>query len=237
MKILLTSGGTKVPIDEVRHIANMSSGTFGTKIGTECLNRGHDLYFMASKDSKTPTKFTYDFNKNSREFITTEVIKNAIWHESISSRYAEVTYTSFDDYLETLKDFIEIGRIDAIILAAAVSDYGCVPHVGKVKSKENMTIDLFPLPKIISKVKNEWGYKGILVGFKLLVGSDEETLIDAAHDSVIKNGCDFVVANDLHDLKKNNHKIILVDDMGADHVCKEESVSSILNRIEGLNLR
>lgn len=115
MKILLTSGGTKIPIDEVRHIANMSSGTFGTKIGIECLNRGHDLYFMASKDSKTPTKFTYDFNKNSREFITTEVIKNAIWHESISSRYAEITYTSFDDYMETLKDSIEIASLDAII--------------------------------------------------------------------------------------------------------------------------
>lgn len=236
MKILLTSGGTKIPIDEVRHIANMSSGTFGAKIGVECLNRGHDLYFMASKDSKTPTKFTYDFAKNSREFIFEEVFKHAQWHESISSRYAEITYTSFDDYLETLKDSIEIASLDAIILAAAVSDYGCVPHEGKVKSKENMTVELFPLPKIINKIKNEWGYKGILVGFKLLVGSTEDELITAAHDSVIKNGCDFVVANDLHDIKQNNHKIMIVDKHGAQRFPKESSIDSILNKIEGLCL-
>lgn len=235
MKILLTSGGTKIPIDEVRHIANMSSGTFGAKIGVECLNRGHDLYFMASKDSKTPTKFTYDFAKNSREFITTEVIKNAIWHESISSRYAEVTYTSFDDYLETLKDFIDIGRIDAIILAAAVSDYGCVPHEGKVKSKDDMNIQLYPLPKIISKIKNEWGYKGILVGFKLLVGSTEEELFKASYSSIIKNNCDFVVANDLRDIKNNNHKIMIVDRKDYTHYPKEKSVTSILDKIEELH--
>lgn len=234
MKILLTSGGTKVPTDEVRHIANMSSGTFGTKIGVECLNRGHDLYFMASKDSKTPTKFTYDFNKNSREFITTEVIKNSIWHESISSRYAEITYTSFDDYLETLKDSIEIASLDAVILAAAVSDYGCVPHKGKIKSKENMTIDLYPLPKIINKVKNEWGYKGILVGFKLLVGATEDELIQAAGRSVVENNCDFVVANDLHDLKKNNHKIMIVTKHNVSHVPKEKAAGAILDKIKEL---
>ena len=32
MKILITSGGTKVPIDRVRSITNMSQGTFGSRI-------------------------------------------------------------------------------------------------------------------------------------------------------------------------------------------------------------
>ena len=35
MKILITSGGTKVKIDQVRHIGNMSKGTFGSKIAEE----------------------------------------------------------------------------------------------------------------------------------------------------------------------------------------------------------
>ena len=37
MKVLITSGGTKVPIDTVRHIGNMSSGTFGAKIAFQLL--------------------------------------------------------------------------------------------------------------------------------------------------------------------------------------------------------
>jgi phosphopantothenoylcysteine synthetase/decarboxylase len=32
MKILITSGGTKVPIDSVRHIGNFSTGRYGSEI-------------------------------------------------------------------------------------------------------------------------------------------------------------------------------------------------------------
>jgi phosphopantothenoylcysteine synthetase/decarboxylase len=46
MKILITSGGTKIPIDTVRDITNMSTGTFGTKIAEECLRKGHDVLEM-----------------------------------------------------------------------------------------------------------------------------------------------------------------------------------------------
>ena len=37
MKILVTSGGTKIPIDRVRDITNMSTGTFGSKIAIELI--------------------------------------------------------------------------------------------------------------------------------------------------------------------------------------------------------
>jgi phosphopantothenoylcysteine synthetase/decarboxylase len=38
MRVLITSGGTKVPIDGVRDITNMSHGNFGAKIAREFLN-------------------------------------------------------------------------------------------------------------------------------------------------------------------------------------------------------
>lgn len=233
MKILLTSGGTKIPIDEVRHIANMSSGTFGAKIGVECLNRGYELTFLTSKDGKTPLKFSYDFNQ-SGEDIVRKVNEDVEWADHVYLQYSELTYSDFLGYSMKLEGLIKRGDKDVIILAAAVSDYGCVPHGGKIKSKENMTIDLCPLPKIINKVKNEWGYKGILVGFKLLVGSTEDELIAAAQRSVIENNCDFVVANDLHDLKQNNHKIMLVGKDWVTHHKKEESVGAILDKIKEL---
>ena len=37
MRVLLTSGGTRVPIDRVRDIRNMSMGTFGSRIALELL--------------------------------------------------------------------------------------------------------------------------------------------------------------------------------------------------------
>jgi len=39
MKILITSGGTDVPIDDVRKISNMSSGKYGAEIATEFFNK------------------------------------------------------------------------------------------------------------------------------------------------------------------------------------------------------
>ncbi len=42
MKILITSGGTKIKTDSVRHIGNMSSGAFGAKIALEALKANHE---------------------------------------------------------------------------------------------------------------------------------------------------------------------------------------------------
>jgi hypothetical protein len=65
-KILITSGGTKVPIDKIRDITNQSSGTFGSKIATEALKRNHDVTFMRAKGSKSPFSMEIDFNKLSQ---------------------------------------------------------------------------------------------------------------------------------------------------------------------------
>lgn len=60
MKVLITSGGTKVPIDPVRDITNMSSGTFGSKIATEFLKTGQHVSFVMAEKSKTPFTFHRD---------------------------------------------------------------------------------------------------------------------------------------------------------------------------------
>ena len=55
MKILITSGGTKIKIDMVRSITNMSKGTFGSKIATEFLRYDNEhVTFLHAKDSKLP---------------------------------------------------------------------------------------------------------------------------------------------------------------------------------------
>lgn len=235
MKILLTSGGAKVPIDEVRSITNMSSGTFGTKIGIESLNQGHHVNFICSKDSKTPFKFTHNFNGDLRPESVVLMTNKLLWATKNISRYYEISYSTYSDYYTILKNSTQLYKSDVIILAAAIPDYDVVNKVmGKIRSKDNMKIDLTPFPKIINKVKNEWGYKGILVGFKLLVGSTEDELIAAAQRSVVENNCDFVVANDLHDLKQNNHKIMLVGKDWVTHHKKEEAVVAILDKIKEL---
>jgi phosphopantothenate-cysteine ligase len=106
------------------------------------------------------------------------------------------------------------GDYDAVVLAAAVSDYDVVNKVdGKIRTKVNLTIELKPLPKLISRVR-AWRHPlsshMTLVGFKLLVSSTMAELTDAARASMVSNQCDIVIANDLRDIKASKHMILIV---------------------------
>jgi phosphopantothenoylcysteine synthetase/decarboxylase len=208
MKILVTSGGTKIPIDKVRDITNMSKGTFGSKIATELLKMGNEVLFFKAKNSKSPMSITVDVSGGGYQidsFIN--------WYnntEKYLPRYKELEYSTFEQYRERLERWIKIERPDVVMLAAAVSDYGVEnPHDGKIRSNDLLNIKLVQLPKIIHLIKT-WHPTCKLVGFKLLVNSKEHELIDAAKRSILENGCNMIVANDLSDIKDGKHKIHLV---------------------------
>ena len=207
MTFLITSGGTAIPLDLVRSIRNMSTGTFGAKIATEALRLGHKVVFLKAKGSKSPFSQPLDFRYFSDMQRATELRK--LFNE-YGTNYEEIEYTSFDDYAEMLPKLLAQYNPDITILAAAVSDYKAKNVVnGKIRTKGDLTIELEPLPKLISKVK-EWNDHTLLVGFKLLVNSTDDELIDEAKKSICKNGCDLVVANDLRDIKQNDHRLHLV---------------------------
>lgn len=213
MRILITSGGTKVPIDDVRDITNMSQGTFGSKIAAEALNQGHEVYYFVSRDGKTPFQYKCDFNEKPSDISLNEQIcdwkDKWKWCEIHRGMYHERKYKTFDDYRDGLNSLIAFSNPDIIILAAAVSDYVTNPAEGKIRSSSDMTINLRPAEKIISAVKG-WAPDALLVGFKLLVGASQEELIAAAWSSITKNRCDVVVANDLNELRAGNHQLTIV---------------------------
>lgn len=185
---LLTSGGTKIKIDMVRSITNMSKGTFGSKIAHEILENGFDLTFLHAEGSKTPCTAT---NKS-------------------SCKYIQRTYVTFDDYAKCLDEEL-IHKPNIIILAAAVSDYGVENYVdGKIRSGGDLVIRLKPLPKLISMVREKCPMS-VICGFKLLVNSTEKELLDAATKSLVDNKLDLVVGNDLRDIKAGQHKLLVVE--------------------------
>lgn len=185
MKVLITSGGTKVKIDMVRSITNMSKGTFGSKIATCFLNHmseANDLYFLMAAGSKTP------------------MFGNA----------QRILYETFEDYERELFKCLQEQSPDIVILAAAVSDYGVENYVdGKIRSGDDMIIKLKRLPKLIAQVR---GYvpNATICGFKLLVNSTEKELFIASKNQLIDNRLDLVVGNDLRDIKNNNHRLMIV---------------------------
>ena len=200
MKILITSGGTKIKIDLVRSITNMSRGTFGSRICDEFwlnldANKKDEIVFFYAKDSKLPVK---------------EDIAHT-YHDVSSSIIRYVEYDTFDSYHEKLTDLLKKEKFDIIVLAAAVSDYG-VKEVfnGKYRSREDeMTIQLVKLPKVITEVRM-LAPDSIICGFKLLVNSTDDELMEAIQKQFDENGIDLCVGNDLRDIKNDNHRLTIV---------------------------
>jgi len=220
MKVLITSGGTRIPIDRVRHIANMSRGTFGSEIATRFMFMVNpiQLTFLRAEGSRSPLSMNIDLHKNSVASVLEDFAALAQMKEGHGHRYEEIPYKTFDDYEEALE--VECrqppkAKPDIIVLAAAVSDYGTKPLKGKVRSKaSDMSIKLHKLPKLISRVRG-WCPNAFIVGFKLLVDSKPEELVKAAQESCKKNHLDLVVANDLRDIQKDNHTLRLVTASGV----------------------
>jgi len=210
MKILVTSGGTKVPIDLVRSITNMSRGTFGSKIAVELLKQDHEieLTYLGAAEFRFPFKFSVDFTNTPANPLIEALKLWRLWKKV--KHYRQLTYKTYDQYAALLKKFILEEKPDLVILAAAVSDYVVADPVdGKIRSEDDLTIALKPAEKLIGKIK-EWHPGCKVVGFKLLVNSQTTQLIEAAQKSVEKNGCCFVVANDLRDIKAGSHQLHIV---------------------------
>ncbi|MCK9154718.1 MAG: hypothetical protein M0P12_01240 [Paludibacteraceae bacterium] len=230
MRVLISSGGTKIGLDLVRHIGNMSNGTLGSRLGRDFLKIADEVIFFRAEKSKSPMIAEVNFANSNLEANTKNFEQAKANWEQTGYKYHEHTYKSFEDYQSGLENLITLYKPDIIILAAAVSDYAPETVVqGKIRSKGNLDIHLVPLPKVISKVRDWAGDKATIVGFKLLVDVDKQELIDSAKKSLVENKLDLVCANDLRSILNGNHLIHLVD---SSDIVKDIDAHSLARIIE-----
>jgi phosphopantothenoylcysteine synthetase/decarboxylase len=203
MNILVTAGNTLVPIDRVRVLTNIFTGRTGASIALHAWERGHTVTLLTSHPG------------------TVAELGDAAPVE----RWLLCPYRTFEDLRQKMAERIP-GKLDAIIHTAAVSDYlaagvyapapgthfdteegrwqadGAPALIdraaGKVKSDEpELWLRLVRAPKLIDQVRQPWGFRGLLVKFKLEVGLDDERLLAVAEQSRSHSGADLMVANTL----------------------------------------
>ncbi len=69
---------------------------------------------------------------------------------------------------------------------------------GKVKSDHpELWLKLVRAPKLVDKVRAGWGFRGVLVKFKLEVGVTDAELLTVAERSRVQSGADLMCANTL----------------------------------------
>jgi|YNPMSStandDraft_1061717.scaffolds.fasta_scaffold06336_3 phosphopantothenate-cysteine ligase/phosphopantothenoylcysteine decarboxylase/phosphopantothenate--cysteine ligase len=196
MHLLVTAGNTHTPIDQVRVITNIFTGRTGAAIAVMAHRRGHHVTLLTS---------------------CPEVLADWSPPTSEDPRWHLHTYRSFTDLENLLARLVPSGSFQAIIHAAAVSDYRVegvyVPSAssplgqkltgGKIPSSyPELWVRLVPTPKLIDRFRPDWHFRGWLVKFKLEVGCSEEELLRRAETARRQSQADLLVANRLEDLPR-----------------------------------
>lgn len=101
MNILITAGNTQTPIDRVRCITNIFTGRTGTSIALYACERGHRVKLLTSHP-----EILADMRRG---------------HFLPSEQWQTCSYRTFEELAELMEK--EVGKADAIIHSAAVSDY------------------------------------------------------------------------------------------------------------------
>jgi phosphopantothenoylcysteine decarboxylase/phosphopantothenate--cysteine ligase len=189
MKVLVTAGGTEEPIDAVRYIGNVSSGATGRELANFFRTIGHKVYFVHQRRV-----------------------------ENISNIWGSQSFRTVDDLRLALKEALSVEHFDAVIHAAAVSDYRVtqitvngaqrVPSVDeKIQSGHTLNLRLEPSQKLLDSLKS-WSRNPevVVIAFKLtsqLNSSDKNKAVQALFE---EERADLVVHNDIGEVAKEYHK-------------------------------
>lgn len=178
LSVLITSGGTKEWIDGVRCISNVSTGETASSVAKSFLVAGHNLTYLCSYDAKSPI-----------------------------GKYEKVVFNSYADLEEQLFSFLINRKIDILIHAAAISDYTPKNVNKNVKinsKKQNISIDLKKMPKMVNSIKIKSKNKNIkLVAFKLTAENSEINKMKKVENLFQRSNADLIVQNDISDRIEN----------------------------------
>jgi phosphopantothenate-cysteine ligase/phosphopantothenoylcysteine decarboxylase/phosphopantothenate--cysteine ligase len=242
MNILVTAGNTQTPIDQVRCLTNIFTGRTGGRVALAAHDRGHTVCLLTSHPEVIA------------ELTQGQVPTGPTWQVR--------PYRTFDELHQLLAALVPGGGFDVIIHAAAVSDYALggvyVPApdttfdpaqrrwaaghgpprlldtaAGKVKSQHaELWLRLVPTPKLVDRIRSPWGFRGVLVKFKLEVQVRTEELLDIAERSRRQSAADLMVANTLEGM--NAWAYIGPLQGGYQRVKREQLATRLLDAVDGL---
>lgn len=214
MNVVVTGGGTVAPIDDVRQLANVSSGRFSAMISEACLARGADVWHVHAPGALLPfarrATFDLDAADPSAEHARLDRLREDRRRAGDRLHLVPLREGTVADYARALERTFRSRPIDVAFLAMAVSDFEPEPVAGKLDSEAEALLIRAPrAPKVIRSVR-DWSPGVYLVGFKLLSRASEADLIREAEAACRTNRADLTVANDLQTLREGRHTVHLV---------------------------
>jgi phosphopantothenoylcysteine synthetase/decarboxylase len=199
MRVLVTAGGTREPIDDARVIANTSTGRLGARIADAAAAAGHEVLLLHGVLAARPGS----------PAVRCEAFDASVELAALLERH--------------------VPRADAVLHAAAVSDFVPERAEGKLSSDlPELVLRLRRAPKLVDRLR-ALAPEALLVGFKLASGVDEAGLVAAAQALRRRARLDWVVANAAGRLGEEDHEALLVAEAGVAERCRgKEAIARAL---------
>lgn len=182
--VVVTAGGTREYIDDVRYLGNFSGGKLGHALASAYAELGHKVLLLAP--NCVPERHGVIEGVEHRPYISAASLQT---------------------------ELLTIPAARLVLHGAAVSDYTPTRTEGKLSSDdEELVIHCQRTPKILPQLREHYGDNTQLVGFKLLSNVAETKLIDVATKQIATCNTDACIANDLQELTATRRLHIVAPD-------------------------
>jgi len=175
LRVVVTAGGTREPIDPVRFLGNRSSGRQGVAVALAAADRGADVHVVAAH-------------------VETAVLAAAAAHPRIrvsrAGTAAELQRATTDAAADA----------DVIVMAAAVADYRVAAVSDRKLTKDGgdgtLTLELTENPDIVAGLVADRRPGQTVVGFAAETATGAE-LLDRARGKRERKGVDLLAVNEV----------------------------------------
>lgn len=179
VKMVVSAGGTREPLDPVRYLGNRSSGKQGYALARAAAQRGAEVTLVAGSVADLAPPAAVELVRiRTAEDLAAEMRKRAV-------------------------------DADVVIMAAAVADFRPVNFSdSKIKKKgtDPDPIELTTNPDILRELvtarsAGELSSETVLVGFAAETGDEHGGVLDHGREKLARKGCDLLVVNAVGDGK------------------------------------
>jgi phosphopantothenoylcysteine decarboxylase/phosphopantothenate--cysteine ligase len=212
-RVLVTAGPTVEDLDPVRFLSNRSSGKMGFALAERAAARGAKVTLVTG-----PVHLPTPHGVRRIDVRTAVEMRGALWEAT----------------------GLDLSKVDAIVMAAAIADYrpSAFSETKIKKEGESARIDLTKNPDLLLELgQARTGKRPVLVGFAM------ETAVDAALEAhartkLEKKKVDFVVANEARTaFGGDENRVLVVSASGSEAIgplSKHAIADALLDRVAAL---
>lgn len=174
LRVLVSAGGTREPIDPVRYLGNRSSGKQGVAIAQAAAARGADVVLLSAN------------------------VDGAVLRQVVDLPVRVVPVGTAADMLAAAE--AEAPHADVIVMAAAVADYR-VAHVAEGKLRKEDTggqppsLQLLENPDILAGLARTRRVGQTIVGFAAETVASDAELLERGRRKLARKGADVLAVN------------------------------------------